>query len=202
MASSAYGIGVTCSCFLLSKVKHAQSVARAVANWGRIPIARGLLAGRAPFGPHLGSDPYWRVDADGGLEANAILSRELRPAAQSLVLLRNRCVTQRKAPQLSAPSAVATGTCGARFGRGLAKLAGAQTDASPDPPKAVLLGAYRWGPRGAGSARLRRASRLWRECTHPSPTPPAQEVTKRALRAVSFERQMPTQRVPQDFDGL
>ncbi len=78
------------------------------------------------------------------------------------------CMAKRKAPkkrppQLSAPSAGATGTCGARFGRGLAKLACAQTDASPDPPKAVLLGAYRWGPRGAGSARLRRASRLRRE---------------------------------------
>ncbi len=83
----------------------------------------------------------------------------MRPAAQSLVLLRKRKVTKRKAPQLSAPPAGAAGTCGARFGRGLAKLAFGSNNASPFPPKAVLLGAYRWGPKGAGSARLSRASR-------------------------------------------
>ncbi len=135
----------------------------ALANGGRIPIARRLLAGGDGCIPHLGSDPYWRICVDVFWLSASIPGRVVRPAAQSLVLLRKRKVTQRRAPQLSAPSAVATGTCGARFGRGLAKLAGAQTDASPDPPKAVLLGAHRWGPRGAGSARLCRASRLRRE---------------------------------------
>ncbi len=103
--------------------------------------------------------PLWRVGVGAFWLPASIPGRVVRPAAQSLVLLRKRKVTKRKAPQLSAPSAFATGTCGARFVRGLAKLACGSNNASPDPPKAVLLGAHRWGPRGAGSARLRRASR-------------------------------------------
>ena len=121
------------------------------------------MAVREGYIPHLGSDPYWRFGVNVFWVPASIPGRDVRPAAQSLVLLRKRKVTIDASPQLSAPSAGATGTCGARFGRGLAKLAGAQTDASPDPPKAVLLGAHRWGPRGAGSGARSAPSRLARE---------------------------------------
>ena len=56
--------------------------ARVVANGGRIPIARGLLAGLEGCIPHLGSDPYWRFDADWFWVPASIPGRELRPAAK------------------------------------------------------------------------------------------------------------------------
>ena len=55
---------------------------RAIANGGRIPIALRLLAVREGCGPHLGSDPYWRVGVVWVLAS--IPGRELRPAAQCL----------------------------------------------------------------------------------------------------------------------
>ena len=130
---------------------------RAVANGGQIPIARGLLAGRVQCFPHLGSDPYWRVGAIGDPRPGGA------PGGAVTFLLRKRKVTKRKAPQLSAPSASATGTCGARFGRGLAKLACGSNNASPFPSKPVLLGAHRWGPRGSGSVALGATSCLGHE---------------------------------------
>ena len=130
---------------------------RAVANRGQIPIARHTFAVRARSISHLGSDPYWRVGANGDPRPGCA------PGGAVTFLLRKRKVTKRKAPQLSAPSAGATGTCGARFGRGLAELACGSNNASPSPPKAVLLGATRWGPWGQIPARLCRASRLGRE---------------------------------------
>ena len=81
MALSAHKICATCYYFLLSKEKQTGSTARAVANGGRIPIARRLLADRTPCGPHLGSDPYWRIDAHGGLGATSIPGRDVRPAS-------------------------------------------------------------------------------------------------------------------------
>ncbi|SDO29002.1 hypothetical protein SAMN05216303_1011041 [Rhodoferax sp. OV413] len=67
------------------------------------------------------------------------------------------------APTVCVPALSHWETCGARFGRGLAKLACGSDNASPDPPKAVLLGAYRGGPRGSGSVALCATSRLGRE---------------------------------------
>ena len=73
-------------------------------------------------------------------------------------------VTKEKAtPTVCVPALSRWETCGARFGRGLAKLACGSNNASPDPPKAVLLGAYRGGPRDAGSVARSATSRPGRE---------------------------------------
>ncbi|SDO32870.1 hypothetical protein SAMN05216303_1011143 [Rhodoferax sp. OV413] len=86
------------------------------------------------------------------------------PGGAVTFLLRKRKVTKRKAPPLSASQRYRAGKPAVlRFGRGLAKLACGSNNASPDPPKAVLLGAYRGGPRGSGSVAQRATSRLGRE---------------------------------------
>jgi hypothetical protein len=130
---------------------------RTVANRGQIPIARHIFAGRVQSISHLGSDPYWRVDANGVPRPGYAPGR-----AVTFFCVAKRKSPKKRPPQLSAPSAFAAGTCGARFVRGLAKLACGSNNASPFPPKAVLLGAYRWGPRGAGSGAC-APSRLGRE---------------------------------------
>ena len=71
-AACADWMGVSSSYFWLSKEKQLVRTARAVANGGRIPIARRVLAVREGCIPHLGSDPYWRFGAAGVLGAMAI----------------------------------------------------------------------------------------------------------------------------------
>ena len=56
-------------------------------------------------------------------------------------LLSRKKVTKERPPYCPCPCAALRATCDARAGRGLAELAlRAQTDASPDPPAAALLG--------------------------------------------------------------
>ena len=56
-------------------------------------------------------------------------------------LLSRKKVTKERPPYCPCPFAALRATCDARAGRGLAELAlRAQTDASPDPPAAALLG--------------------------------------------------------------
>ncbi len=94
----------------------AMATPRGVGNEGQIPIARRSFAGREPCFTHLGSYPYWRVGANG----------DPWPGCAPGGAVPFFCVAKRKAPKkrpppLPAPSARATGTCGARFGRGPAR---------------------------------------------------------------------------------
>ncbi len=68
--------------FFTIKSEAVLPTARAVANGGRIPIARAFLVVRKGCIPHLGSDPYWRVGVDVFWVPASIPGRVVRPAAQ------------------------------------------------------------------------------------------------------------------------
>ncbi len=127
------------------------------ANKGQIPIARYLLAGQAQCFPHLGSDPYWRVDVNG----------DPRPGCAPGGAVTFFCVAKRKSPKKRPPplpaSSAALRKPAVLASGGVWLNSLRSNNASPFPPEAVLLGASRGGPRGAGSSRLRRASRLGRD---------------------------------------
>ncbi|BDT68486.1 hypothetical protein os1_26690 [Comamonadaceae bacterium OS-1] len=130
---------------------------RAVANRGQIPIARGLLEGRAQCFPHLGSDPDWRVGVNG----------DPRPGGAPGGAVTFFCVAKRKSPKKRPPplpaSSAALRKPAVLASDGVWLNSLRSNNASPFPPEAVLLGASRGGPRGAGSVALCATSRLGRE---------------------------------------
>ncbi len=143
--ASAYSISTSSSCFLLSKEKRIVSAARAVASG----VGSRLRAGLAVVVPMLA-----RIRAPTPLAGWRFLGACQHPrpgcapgGAVTCSFAQKKSHQKKGAPTVCAPALALRGTCGARFGRGLAKLAFGSDNASPDPPKAVLLGAYRWGPR-------------------------------------------------------
>ena len=109
----------------------------------------------------------------GGLALTAVRGsigipgRDVRPAAQSLFFAWPKKRNQKKGHPncLRPPLALREPAVLAQRGHAANSLRSNMRPA--DPRWAALLGAYRWGPRGAGSARLRRASRLGRELGGP-----------------------------------
>jgi len=86
------------------------------------------------------------------------LSAGTRPGRRPTFFASPKKVGKERRPRCLRPFASLRATCGARFWRGLAELASlrcAQTAASPDPPKAALLGAARGDRTGHRCARPR-----------------------------------------------
>ncbi len=127
----------------------------AVGNKGQIPIARRSFAGREPCFTHLGSDPYWRGGVNGDPRPGCAPGR----AVPFLCLAKEKEPKERP-PPLPAPYAIAAGTCGARFGRGLAKLAALKQTPALIRPKLRSSALAEGDPGyGIGGAKRRIAPR-------------------------------------------
>jgi hypothetical protein len=105
------------------------------------------------------------------LDVHAVLGREFAPAGEYLSFAWPKERHQRKGhPHCLRPSlALREPAVRALGGVWLNSLR--SNNASPDPPKAVLLGAYRGGSRGSGSVALCAPSRLGREPGGPAQLP-------------------------------
>ena len=105
------------------------------------------------------------------------------PGGPVTFLLRKRKVTKRKTPPLSASFAGATETCGARFVRGLAKLATLK-QRQPLSAQSCAPRRIQRGTPDAGSVALCATSRLGRDVPSPQPSPASGRGSHTGAKAV------------------
>ena len=105
------------------------------------------------------------------------------PGGPVTFLLRKRKVTKRKTPPLSASFAGATETCGARFVRGLAKLATLK-QRQPLSAQSCALRRIQRGTPDAESVALCATSRLGRDVPSPQPSPASGRGSHTGAKAV------------------
>ncbi len=111
------------------------------------------------------ADPYWRVNANGDPWPGCAPGR-----AVTFFCVAKRKSPKKRPPPLPAPSASATGTCGARFRWGLAKLASLKQTPALIHPKLRSSAHLEGDPGyGIGGAQRRIAPRARMPPSLPSP---------------------------------